>query len=73
MKLTARLLLGAAIVVAVLLSVVLVVLDYRLRREVGAGLQEQLTREARLVGVQWTRTAVPDALADGRDGGRHLE
>ncbi len=64
MKLTARLLLGAAMVVAVLLLVVLAVLDYRLRTEVHRGLREQLTREARLVRVQWTPGAVPDALAD---------
>ncbi|MGZ8414667.1 MAG: ATP-binding protein [Gemmatirosa sp.] len=64
MKLTSRLLLGAAVVVAVLLVVVLAVLDFRLRAEVQSGLREQLAREARLVGVQWTRAVAPDALAD---------
>jgi signal transduction histidine kinase len=68
MKLTARLLLGAALVVAVLLVVVLAVLDYRLRDEVQRGLRDELAREARLVGVQWTAGVAPDAYAD-RAGG----
>jgi signal transduction histidine kinase len=66
MKLTSRLLLGAALVVTVLLVVVLAVLDYRLRDAVQSGLRNELAREARLVGVQWTpgTAADDDEFAD---------
>ena len=64
MTLAQRLLIGSLIVIGALVAVVVTVID----RRVGTRLLEEttlaLSREARLVALQWTRNADPDSIAD---------
>ena len=64
MKLTQRLLLGSLILIAILVAVVVVILDGRLRDRLLDETAAQITREARLVATQWTAGTAPDPLAD---------
>jgi two-component system, OmpR family, phosphate regulon sensor histidine kinase PhoR len=62
-RLAQRLLLGALLVVAVLIAVLVALSGVQLRRQLEELEIGQLTREARLIARQWTPAVDPDALA----------
>ncbi len=64
MKLAHRLLLYSCTIIAVLILVVVVILDQSLHSRIAEESRAELAREARLVAVQWTSAANPDALAN---------
>ncbi len=64
MRLTTRLLAGLVLGVAVLIAAVVFILDRRLYVRVAEEQVASLTREARLLAVQWTAPASADSLAD---------
>ena len=64
MKLTQRLLIGSLLIVGVLVTLVVAILDGRLRRRFYDEIADQLIREARLVAAQWRPGLAIDSLAD---------
>ncbi len=67
MRLAQRLLLGTALVIAVLVLMLAALGGARLTSELESWETAQLTREARLIGVQWTARTEPETFA--RDAG----
>ena len=61
MKLTQRLLIGSLLIIGVLVTLVVAILDGRLRFRFYEESSEQLVREARLVAAQWRSAAGPFA------------
>ena len=70
MKLTQRLALGSLMIVGVLVTLVVAILDGRLRLRFYEESSAQLVREARLVGAQWHPGLSVDSLAN--EAGRAL-
>ena len=64
MRLTQRLLIGSLLIVGVLVSLVVAILDGRLRQRFYDETTAQLLREARLVGAQWRPGLPVDSLAN---------
>jgi two-component system, OmpR family, phosphate regulon sensor histidine kinase PhoR len=63
-SLTKRLVLGAVVLVSALALAIVVIAGNRLRARLVEEALQELTREARLVGIMWTRDAGADAVAD---------
>ena len=74
MRLTTRLLTGLVLGVAVLIAAVVFILDRRLYVRVAEEQVTALSREARLLALQWTAPALADSLADaaGRVSGHRV-
>jgi two-component system phosphate regulon sensor histidine kinase PhoR len=70
-RLSQRLLLGSLLIIGVLVTLVVVIVDGRLRRRLTDEALVEITRQARLVGAQWTPGMNADSLADA--SGRALE
>ena len=64
MRLTQRLLAGSLVVIGVLVVLVVVSLDWRLRLRLRDDTTTELLRQARLVATAWHNGADPDSLAD---------
>lgn len=64
MKLTQRLLVQMLAIVAVLVGAVVLIIDHRLHRRIVAETTFQLSREAKIIAVEWTPALDPDWLAD---------
>ena len=64
MSLSQRLLLGSLLIIGVLVTLVVVIVDGRLRRGLTEEALVEITRQARLVGAQWTAGMDADSLAD---------
>ena len=64
MKLTQRLLIGSLLIIGVLVTLVVAILDGRLRQRFYDEVSEQLVREARLVAAQWHPGLAVDSLAN---------
>ena len=64
MRLAQRLLLGSLAVITVLIAVIAVIVDVRLRSRITEEAALELARAARLVDVQWRGGGEPDSLAD---------
>ena len=64
MKLAQRLLLGSLAVITILIAVIAVIVDVRLRARIVREVTHELSREARLVAVQWRASGDADSLAD---------
>ena len=64
MKLTQRLLIGSLLIIGVLVTLVVAILDGRLRRRFYDEISDQLVREARLVAAQWNPGLAVDSLAN---------
>ena len=65
MRLTQRLLIGSLVIVGLLVTLVVAILDGRLRRRFYEESADELLREARLVASQWQPGLDVDSLADG--------
>lgn len=74
MRLTQRLLAGSLVVIGVLVVLVVVSLDWRLRLRLRDDTTAELLRQARLVGAMWHEGMDPDSLADaaGEALGHHV-
>ncbi|MDF2774395.1 MAG: phoR [Geminicoccaceae bacterium] len=68
MRLTQRLLIGSLLIVGVLVTLVVAILDGRLRRRFYDEISDQLVREARLVAAQWHPGLAIDSLANAAGG-----
>ena len=64
MRLAQRLLVGALLVVALVVAVVVALSGHRLRSQLRALAVDQLSRDARLVALQWVPGADADSVAD---------
>ncbi len=68
MRLTQRLLIGSLLIVGVLVTLVVAILDGRLRRRFYDEISDQLVREARLVAAQWHSGLAIDSFANAAGG-----